>query len=106
LFFDDIREESWTPEYAGGSSRIDFVLRDFRLAIETKKTRPSLTDKKLGDELIIDRDRYAKHPDVRHLVCLVFDHSGILANPRGVEVDLSRESSGEGIAVTVKIVDR
>ena len=26
--FDDIRPEEYTPSYAGGSSRIDFLLKD------------------------------------------------------------------------------
>ena len=27
LFFDDIRAEEWTPSYAGGASRADFLLK-------------------------------------------------------------------------------
>lgn len=106
IFFDDVREEAATPEYAGGSTRIDFVLPDFKVAIEVKKTRGSMTQKSLADELIIDRDRYATDTRVGHLICLVFDHDGRLANPRGLESDLSRESSASGLAVTVKIIDR
>jgi hypothetical protein len=106
IFFEDVREETATPEYAGGSTRIDFILPDFKVAIEVKKTRDSMTAKSLADELIIDRDRYAKDERVGHLICLVFDHDGRLANPRGLESDLSRESSAAGLAVTVKIIDR
>ena len=106
VFFDDVREETATPEYAGGSTRIDFILPDFQVAIEVKKTRKTMTAKSLADELIIDRDRYAKDERVGHLICLVFDHAGLLANPRGLESDLSRDSSAAGLAVTVKIVDR
>lgn len=106
IFFEDVREETATPEYAGGSTRIDFILPDFQVAIEVKKSRESMTAKSLADELIIDRDRYAKDERVGHLICLVFDHEGRLANPRGLESDLSRESSAAGLAVTVKIVDR
>lgn len=106
VFFDDVREETWSPDYAGGSSRIDFTLPDFGMAIEVKKSRDSMTAKSVGEELLVDRDKYAVHPDVSHLVCIVMDHDGMLANPRGLEGDLSRESTKEGIAVTVKIVDR
>jgi hypothetical protein len=42
LFFDDIRQEEWTPSYAGGASRIDFLLREIETVVEIKKTRPSL----------------------------------------------------------------
>ncbi|SIL79256.1 Uncharacterised protein [Mycobacteroides abscessus subsp. abscessus] len=106
VFFEDVREEAATPEYAGGSTRIDFILPDFKVAIEVKKTRDSMTKKSLADELIIDRDRYSTDPRVGHLICLVFDHDGRLANPRGLESDLSRQSSASGLAVTVKIIDR
>lgn len=106
VFFEDVREETATPEYAGGSTRIDFILPDFKVAIEVKKTRESMTPKSVADELIIDRDRYAKDGRVGHLICLVFDHDGRLPNPRGLESDLSRDSSAAGLAVTVKIIDR
>jgi hypothetical protein len=106
VFFEDVREETATPEYAAGSSRIDFLLPAFKVAIEVKKSRESMTAKSLADELIIDRDRYAKEDRVGHLICLVFDHEGRLPNPRGLESDLSRQSAAEGLAVTVKIVDR
>ena len=78
LFFEDVREETATPEYAGGSTRIDFILPDFKVAIEVKKSRDSMSAKSLADELIIDRDRYAKDERVGHLICLVFDHEGRL----------------------------
>ena len=65
-----------------------------------------MTSGDLGEELIVDRDRYAQHPAVKHLVCVVIDHDGRLANPRGLEADLMRKSSIEGLSVTVRIVDR
>ena len=79
---------------------------DFKVAIEVKKSRESMTSKSLGDELIVDRDRYAQDDRVGHLICLVFDHERRLSNPRGLESDLSRQSSAAGLAVTVKIIDR
>jgi hypothetical protein len=106
LFFDDVRPEDVAPAFAGASSRVDFVLPDFELAVELKYTRTMLDDKELGEELLVDRERYATRQGVRHLVCLVFDHDGRLRNPRGLENDLSRETTNEAIAVTVKILDR
>jgi hypothetical protein len=40
LFVDDIREEEWTPSYAGGASRMDFLLPELETVVEIKKTRP------------------------------------------------------------------
>ncbi|MGY1846162.1 PD-(D/E)XK nuclease domain-containing protein [Blastococcus sp. SYSU DS1021] len=105
-FFDDVRDEEWSPSYAGGGSRIDFLLPQTRLAVELKMTRASMSAKELGEQLIVDREKYERHPDVGHLVCLVFDHEGRLPNPRGIEQDLDRTAGGQGLSTTVKIIDR
>lgn len=34
--FNDVRTEEWTPQYAGGNAKMDFLLPEFRVAIETK----------------------------------------------------------------------
>lgn len=104
LYFDDIRKEDSVPTHGGSASRIDFVLPRNKLAVELKHSRPSMSSKDLGDELIADAERYKKHPDVRHLVCLVFDSNGYLENPRGIETDLSHPH--DGLAVTVRIFER
>ncbi|QCR19561.1 hypothetical protein [Agrococcus sp. SGAir0287] len=106
VFFEDIRPEDYTPSYAGASSRIDFVIPEIELAIELKFARDTMSDKTLGEELLVDRDRYSGRRDVRHLVCLVFDHDGKLRNPRALEADLARKASEESLAVTVRIFDR
>ncbi len=104
VFFDDIRREEWSPSYAGAASRIDFLIPRYKLSIELKFSRASMTSKDLGEELIIDIAKYRAHPDVRHLVCLVFDQTGQLQNPRGIERDLSVPK--DGLGVTVQIYDR
>ena len=94
LHFDDIRAEEWTPSYAGGSSRVDFLLKAEQIVIEVKKTRATLSAAKLGEELIIDRARYEAHPDCKTLICFVYDPEGRLGNPVGMERDLESHSSG------------
>jgi hypothetical protein len=54
IFFADVRQEEWTPSYAGSSARIDFLLPEHGLAIELKHARKSMTKKTLGDELTVD----------------------------------------------------
>lgn len=105
-FFDDVRDEDYTPSYAGGNSRIDFVLPDFGLAIELKHTSSSLKDKEIGEQLVVDRDRYKLNKSATHLIAIVFDHDGHLRNPRGLERDLQRTHSEPDMTVTVRIVDR
>lgn len=105
-FFDDVRDEEYTPSYAGSNSRVDFVLPHFGLAVELKHTSKSMSDSDVGEQLIVDRERYKTHKDVTHLIVLVFDHEGHLRNPRGLESDLQRDHSHPDLTVTVRIIDR
>ena len=105
-FFDDVRDEEYTPSYAGSNSRVDFVLPAFGLAVELKHTGKAMADSTVGEQLIIDRERYQTHKDVTHLIVLVFDHDGHLRNPRGLESDLQRDHSHPDLTVTVRIIDR
>jgi hypothetical protein len=90
IFFDDIRKEDVAPTHAGAVSRIDYLLPSLEMAIEVKKARPGLTARVLGEELIVDIARYQSHPRCRKLLCFVYDPDGIIANPRGIETDLSK----------------
>src|SRR5262249_50028324 len=58
VFFDDIRPEEQTPSVAGAATRMDFLLKEERLVIETKMTRKGLGAKELGEELLIDIAKY------------------------------------------------
>ena len=91
LYFEDIRSEEYTPSYAGGASRMDFLLKSEQIVVEVKKTRESMSPKDLGGQLIEDIDRYQAHPDCKLLVCFVYDPEGLIPNPRGIEADLNRE---------------
>lgn len=89
LYFSDVRPEEWNPSYAGGSSRSDFLLPEIDTIVEVKMTRKSMSDKDLGEQLIIDIAKYKKHPQCNSLVCFVYDPEGRIANPRGIENDLN-----------------
>jgi len=102
IHFDDIEPEDPTPKIAGASSRIDFVLRPERIAIETKMTRDDLREKKLGEELIVDIARYQKHGGVDALICLVHDPERRIRNPRGLERDLEKLPSSLRLRVLVR----
>ncbi len=102
LFFDDIRDEEWTPSYAGGASRIDFLLKQEQVLVEIKMTRQGLTkEKDVGDQLIIDSERYRVHPDCKMLVAFVYDPQEYLSNPRGVERDLTKTINDVPVKVIV-----
>lgn len=101
LHFEDIRDEEWTPSYAGASSRVDFLLRAEQIVIEIKKTRKSLKQKELGEQLIIDRARYEAHPECKTLVCFVYDPDGLVRNPAGLKHDLEKHDGQLKVRVII-----
>ena len=101
LHFDDVRAEEWTPSYAGGANRMDFLLKGEEIAIEVKMSRNILKDKEIGEQLIIDIAKYKNHPNCKSLYCFVYDPDGNIRNPKGLTSDL--EKLGEGIKVKVYI---
>jgi hypothetical protein len=101
--FDDVREEEYSPSYAGKASRLDFLLKKEQLVVEVKKSRAGLGAAEVGSQLIDDIARYQAHPDCRMLVCFVYDPEGLIGNPRGIERDLSRDEGAGPFSVRVFI---
>lgn len=102
LHFDDIRPEEWAPSYAGGCSRMDFLLKQEQIVIEVKKTRERLGAKQVGEQLIVDIQKYKQHPDCSMLFCFVYDPEARIANPRGIENDLSKTYDELSVKVLIK----
>jgi len=103
LFFDDIRDEEWTPSYAGGASRIDFLLKQEQVLVEIKMTRQGLSrEKDISDQLIIDSDRYRVHPNCKMLVAFVYDPQEYLNNPSGIERDLTKMINDVPVKVIIR----
>lgn len=100
--FDDVRPEEWTPSYAGGCNRMDFLLKDEEIAIEVKMTRCGLRDKEIGDQLLIDIAKYEEHPNCKQLYCFVYDPQGLTNNPRGLEKDLAKKSDRIGVHIFIR----
>ncbi len=95
IYYDDIRLEEWTPSYAGSSSRMDFLLKEEQVVVETKKARDNLRDKQVGEQLMSDIQKYSEHPDCKSLVCFIYDPAGKITNPAGLENDLNRQSNDD-----------
>jgi len=102
IHFEDIRPEEWTPSFAGAPSRMDFLLKQEQIIIEIKKTRQGLDAKCIGNQLIDDIARYKVHPDCKTLICFVYDPEGRIANPRGIERDLSRIEDDLTVRVLIR----
>jgi hypothetical protein len=94
LEFDDIRPEEWAPSYAGKASRVDFLLKKEEIIVEVKKTRKGLSGKEVGDQLLIDIQRYQQHSNCKYLICFVYDPEGRIPNPKGIENDLTKKDNG------------
>ena len=70
---------------------MDFLLHDEEIAIEIKKTRQGLKDKEVGEQLIIDKERYKSHPKCKTLICFIFDPEHRIGNPPAIEKDLTKK---------------
>lgn len=101
LFFDDVRAEPWTPEYGANQNRIDFVLPQFKIAIEVKHTRDKLTQRDVTDQLIIDERYYRRHESCSSLICFVYDPELRLKNPVALENDLAKDEDDFNVVVIV-----
>jgi len=100
-FFGDVRPEEYTPSYAGGSSRVDFLLKKEKAIVEVKFASQKLKEKEIGNQLIIDIKKYQTHPDCQNIYCLVYDPDGVIRNPIGLEADLSCTHDKIGVKVLV-----
>lgn len=58
-----------------------------------------MKDKDLGEQLIIDLEKYRVHPQCRYIVCFVYDPEEILVNPNGITQDLNTEHEGEALVI-------
>lgn len=101
IYFDDVRPEEYSPSRGGASSRLDFLLKKEQIVVEVKMASEKLTDKKIGEQLIIDIERYREHPDCNVLICFVYDPEMQIRNPIGLEKDLSRKEGDLEVRVLV-----
>jgi hypothetical protein len=99
LRFNDIRREDYVPIVAGAPSRIDFLLKPEKIAVELKHTRDSLRDKAIGEQISTDTTRYAGHPDVNTIMFFIYDPDGYVKNPLGLTADLEQPTSPRVIVV-------
>jgi hypothetical protein len=93
ILYADVRREDLVPQFAGGGSRVDFLLKEVGVLLETKMTRPTLTDRKVGEELLVDWSRYRKHPDCAAIFGLIYDPTRRISNPKGLQADLTDMSA-------------
>jgi len=101
MFFDDVRPEESTESYAGGSSRIDFLLKKPSIGIEVKFMHESSSPQKIGDELLADKERYSIHSECEYLVSFIYDPNNAISNPIGMEEDLTYNTDQHSVRTIV-----
>jgi len=101
LFFNNIIPEECTPSYAGGSSRMDFLIKPHKIILELKMTGKNLRDRQVTDQITIDIARYKKHPDCKRLIFFVYDPETLLQNPINLEDELSQVTNGIDVKIIV-----
>jgi hypothetical protein len=103
--FDDVRDEEPTPSHGGLASRMDLLLKNEKIVIETKMTRASLSQRKVAEELAVDKELYRSHPDCHTLVCFVYDPDRHLRSPAALEIDLTNPAGPVPTIVIVAPLD-
>ncbi|MFF0769986.1 hypothetical protein ACFYUK_13945 [Nonomuraea wenchangensis] len=93
LHYLDVRPEEYGPSRAGAHPRLDFLLKDERIAVETKMTRSNLGPRRLGDELAQDILRYRIHDHADAYFALVYDPEKHIINASGFERDFPAEAA-------------
>lgn len=104
-FFDDAKREEWTPAKAGSAKRIDILLPSIEVALEAKYVRSRNHAKHVADELRIDFECYHERPECKHLIAIVMDPNGFIADPAQFGTDLSglRQKNDHSFEVTVLV---
>jgi hypothetical protein len=97
--FDNVKPEETTPSLAGSSSRIDFLLVNERLGIETKMMRSSLSEKQLGEALLLDLAHFPSHSQCDSLVFFVYDPAYMIRNPACLRDDVAGAARGYPVEV-------
>ncbi|MFD0883166.1 hypothetical protein ACFQ08_01115 [Streptosporangium algeriense] len=89
----DVRPEEYGPSRAGAHPRLDFLLKEERVAVETKMTRNNLGPRQLGNELAQDILRYQAHDHADAYFALVHDPEKHVLNAPGFERDISTDTA-------------
>jgi hypothetical protein len=64
-------------------------------------TRQGLPGREVGNQLLLDIERYRVHPDCGTLICFVYDPAALISNPRGLERDLTKTRDGLSVLTIV-----
>lgn len=100
LHFDDVRDESYLKQHAGKNPRIDFLIEEEKIGIETK-FMGGRSRERIRNELAEDKEQYRSDPNCDILLCFIYDPNDDLTNPIEFEKDLAGEMDNLVTRVTV-----
>jgi hypothetical protein len=99
--FGGVKREVTGPDIAGGATRADFHLPDEGVLIEIKKTRVTMSDRDLSDEMILDIARYSAYPNLKLIVFFIYDPDNRIRNPIVLIKEIEQQSNGVNVKVVV-----
>ncbi|MDR0913500.1 MAG: hypothetical protein LBM96_13030 [Methanobrevibacter sp.] len=102
VYFDDVNPEESTPSKGGISSKIDFLIIDDKIAIETKYASKSLSNKKLVEELNDDIGKYFEHPNCETLLFFIWDENRHIKNHRRLEKDFTFKKDNKNVQTFIR----
>lgn len=97
--FDNVKSEETTPSHAGSSSRVDFLLVNERMGVEAKMMRDSLSERKLGEQLLLDVVHFPRHPQCESLIFLIYDPAHMIRSPVSLRIEIIEAARGFPIDV-------
>lgn len=92
--FDNVKPEETTPSLAGSSSRMDFLLVNERTGVETKMMHDSQTERKLGNQLLLDVAHFPSHTHCESLIFLIYDPTYMIRNPVNLRKEIIEGARG------------
>lgn len=99
--FEEVEDEDPTPKMAAGSSRLDFLLRRERVAVETKMLGDNLTLPKLRDDLSKDIVYFRAHQNAGSLFIFAYDPGRKILSPAGFEAAFHSDSDDFPVRIVV-----
>lgn len=100
LCFDKISAEEQVPSCAYKNTRIDFLLKDEKIAIEVKTTLKE-NPTNIQSQLLEDISCYPEHPDVKTLVCFIYDPDSIIQKKKELVEVLNSKSTHDVKVITI-----
>jgi hypothetical protein len=101
IYFDDVRDETYFKQHAGVSPRIDFLIEEEKIGIETKVASQNKRAKRIRSELAEDKEQYKSDNMCKVLLCFIYDPNHVLRNPAELEKDISERHPNLETRVTI-----